>query len=193
MNDSHAMPDRAAQERWLKTYYLTRAVFSFAWVAAAVGVARYSTGFAAALLVCYPAWDALANLADGSRSGGLAANRTQAANAVASLAVAAAVAVALPDMHRVLGVFGAWAILSGLLQLGTGLRRWKAYGAQWAMILSGGQSALAGAVFIHQAGTALVPTIATVAGYAGFGAFYFLVSALSLHAGAWRRRSAVSR
>ncbi|WP_322402380.1 DUF308 domain-containing protein [Massilia luteola] len=193
MNDSHAMPDRAAQERWLKTYYLTRAVFSFVWVAAAVGVARYSTGFAAALLVCYPAWDALANVADGSRSGGLAANRTQAANAVASLAVAAAVAVALPDMHRVLGVFGVWAILSGLLQLGTGLRRWKAYGAQWAMILSGGQSALAGAVFIHQAGTAVEPTIATVAGYAGFGAFYFLVSALSLHAVAWRRRGAVGR
>jgi uncharacterized membrane protein HdeD (DUF308 family) len=158
-----------------------------------VGAARHSTGFAAALLVCYPAWDALANLADGSRSGGLAENRTQDANSVASLAVAAAVAVALPDMHRVLGVFGAWAILSGLLQLGTGLRRWKTYGAQWAMILSGGQSSLAGAVFIHQAGTSVVPTIATVAGYAGFGAFYFLVSALSLHAGAWRRRSAVSR
>jgi uncharacterized membrane protein HdeD (DUF308 family) len=114
-------------------------------------------------------------------------------NVIASLIVAVGVVVALPDMHRVLAVFGAWAIVSGLLQLGTGLRRWKAYGAQWAMILSGAQSALAGAVFIFQAGTSAVPTISTVVGYAGFGAFYFLVSALSLQAGAWRRKSAVSR
>jgi len=35
-----------------------------------------------------------------------------------------------------------------------------------------------------------VPSIATVAGYAGFGAFYFLVSALLLSIGAWRRKNA---
>ena len=45
-------------------------------------------------------------------------------------------------------IFGAWAILSGLLQLGTAVRRWKRFGAQWAMVLSGGQSALAGGFFI---------------------------------------------
>jgi uncharacterized membrane protein HdeD (DUF308 family) len=104
--------------------------------------------------------------------------------------VALALAIALPDMNKVLGIFGAWAIMSGLLQLGTGLRRWKAYGAQWAMILSGAQSALAGGFFIHQAGMPAAPTIATVAGYAGFGAFYFLVSALSLCVVAWRRQRA---
>lgn len=186
MNDSHA-----AQERWLKMYYLTRAVFSVAWVAAAVGAARHAPALAAALLVAYPAWDALANLVDGARNGGLAANRTQAVNVAASLIVAVGVAIALPDQNRVLAVFGAWAIVSGLLQLGTGLRRWKAYGAQWAMILSGAQSALAGAAFIVQARTSAVPALATVAGYAGFGAFYFLVSALSLQAAAWRRRRAV--
>eukprot|EP01031_Cornospumella_fuschlensis_P042948 gene42949-52483_t len=88
--------------------------------------------------------------------------------------------ISLPNMNQVLGVFGAWAILSGLLQLGTALRRWKLSGAQWAMVLSGAQSALAGAFFIFQAQTPTVPSIATVTGYAGFGAFYFLVSALSL-------------
>jgi uncharacterized membrane protein HdeD (DUF308 family) len=180
-------------ERWLKTYYLTRALFSFAWAAAAVSVARHAAGIAAALLVCCPAWDALANLADGTRSGGLAGNRTQAVNAVVSQMAAAAVAIALPDMNRVLGVFGAWAVLSGLLQLGTALRRWKAHGAQWEMVPSGAQSGLAGAVFMCQARTPALPSIATVAGHAGFGAFYFLASALSLQAGAWRRRNAVSR
>jgi hypothetical protein len=35
-----------------------------------------------------------------------------------------------------------------------------------------------------------MPSTATVTGYAGFGAFYFLVSALWLSAGALRRKNA---
>jgi hypothetical protein len=183
----HATPDHATQEGWLIRYYATRAAVAIAWVVAAVALAPDMPMLGAILLVLYPAWDALANLVDGVRSGGLTTNRTQAVNVAASAAIAVAVAVALPDMHRVLGLFGAWAILSGLLQLGTGLRRWKAYGAQWAMILSGAQSALAGGFFIYQAGLPATPSVATVAGYAGFGAFYFLVSALALTIRAMRR------
>jgi hypothetical protein len=190
MNTSAATIDHAAQEGWLKTYYFTRAAFSILWIVAALNTMRHDWGIAAFLLVGYPAWDALANLVDGVRSGGLAGNRAQAINVVVSLAVATAVAIALPDMHRVLGVFGAWAILSGLLQLGAALGRWKAVGAQWAMILSGAQSALAGAFFIFQAGQPATPSIATVTGYAGFGAFYFLVSALWLSVAALRRKHA---
>ena len=78
----------------------------------------------------------------------------------------------------------------GLLQLGAGLRRRKQYGAQWAMMLSGAQSALAGAVFVFQAQAPAVPSIATVAGYAGFGAFYFLVSAISTSITIRRKRAA---
>lgn len=170
----------AADEGWLKRYYFVRAGFAICWVIAVLALASQSTVASAVLLVAYPAWDALANVADGRRSGGLAANRTQLLNVVVSLAVALALAVSLPDMHRVLAVFGAWAILSGLLQLGTAVRRWKSFGAQWAMVLSGAQSALAGAVFIGQARMPAEPTVATLAGYAGFGAFYFLVSALLL-------------
>jgi len=176
-------------EQWLKTYYFTRAAFAIAWVLAALNAAPYSVA-AAILLVAYPVWDALANLVDAQRSGGLAANRTQAVNALVSLAVAAAIAAALEDMHLVLAVFGAWAILSGLLQFATGLRRWKAFGAQWAMILSGAQSALAGGFFIFQAGAAADPSVATVAGYAGFGAFYFLLSGLTLALRGMRRKVA---
>ncbi|MBV7534984.1 DUF308 domain-containing protein [Duganella sp. sic0402] len=177
-------------EQWLKTYYYARAAVSGAWMLAAFSVAQHSAAIAAALLVFYPLWDALANLVDGMRSGGVMRNRTQLLNTVASLLVAVAIWIALPDMHQVLAVFGVWAILSGLLQLGTALRRWKLHGAQWAMVLSGGQSALAGSFFIIQAQAAAMPTIATVAGYAGFGAFYFLVSALSLSISGWRRKSA---
>lgn len=178
------------QENWLNRYYYVRAAFSALWLIAAITIGKSSATASALLLIGYPAWDALANFIDSKRSGGLARNRTQLINVLVSLAVALALAVSLPDMHRVLGVFGAWAILSGLLQLGTALRRWKAHGAQWAMILSGAQSALAGAFFISQAQLPAEPSIATVAGYAGFGAFYFLVSALSLSFAARRRQRA---
>jgi uncharacterized membrane protein HdeD (DUF308 family) len=170
-----------SQEQWLKLYYFTRTAFSFTWVAAAYTVGQHSWAIAAVLLVAYPAWDALANFVDASRSGGLAQNRTQAINVVVSVATTLAVILALAmSMNWVLGVFGTWAILSGLLQLGTAVRRWKSYGAQWAMILSGGQSALAGTFFIVQAQMPMPPSINNVTGYAAFGAFYFLVSAVSL-------------
>lgn len=181
---------RADRERWLKQYYFIRAAFSVAWVVAAFAVAPSSAAIAGALLVFYPAWDAAANFVDGLRSGGLAQNRTQALNVLVSLATAVAVLIVLQmSMNRVLGVFGAWAILSGLLQLGTAIRRWRSFGAQWAMVLSGGQSALAGGFFIFQATTPMSPTIANVAGYAAVGAIYFLVSAIWLTVGAWRQRA----
>ncbi|MCK1383593.1 DUF308 domain-containing protein [Bradyrhizobium sp. 21] len=181
---------RADRERWLKQYYFVRAAFSLAWVGAAFAVAPSSPVIAGALLVLYPAWDAAANVADALRSGGLAQNRTQALNVVVSLATTVAVLVALQmSMNRVLGIFGAWAILSGVLQLGTAIRRWRSFGAQWAMVLSGAQSALAGAFFVFQATMPAVPSIANVAGYAAVGAIYFLVSAVWLTVSAWRQRA----
>ncbi|MGY4459796.1 DUF308 domain-containing protein [Bradyrhizobium sp. LB13.1] len=179
---------RADRERWLKFYYFIRAAFSVAWVGASFAVGPSSPVIAGALLVLYPAWDAAANLVDALRSGGLAQNRTQALNVVVSLATTVAVLVALQmSMNRVLGVFGAWAILSGLLQLGTAIRRWRSFGAQWAMVLSGAQSALAGGFFIFQATTPMSPSIANVAGYAAVGALYFLVSAVWLTVSELRR------
>jgi uncharacterized membrane protein HdeD (DUF308 family) len=191
MMDSHTDFVRSSQERWLKLYYFTRTAFSAVWVAAAFTVGQHSLTIAAVLLVVYPAWDAAANYFDASRSGGLAQNRTQAINVVVSLATTLAVVVALQmSMNWVLAVFGAWAILSGLLQLGTAVRRWKSYGAQWAMILSGGQSALAGVFFIVQARMPMPPSITNVAGYAAVGAFYFLVSAVWLSVSELRRKAA---
>lgn len=182
---------RDDREQWLKQYYFLRAAFSVAWVVAASAVAPSSAAIAGALLLLYPAWDAAANFVDVLRSGGLAQNRTQALNVVVSLATTVAVLLASQaSMNWMLGVFGAWAMLSGLLQLATAIRRWKSFGAQWAMVLSGGQSALAGGFFIFQASTPAVPSIANVTGYAGVGALYFLVSAVWLTVSEWRRRAA---
>lgn len=166
--------------RWLTSYYFARAGIATAWVAAAFTVGRDLPTVAAALLVAYPAWDAAANVVDARRAGGLAANASQAINAVVSTATAIAVLVASGrSPHAVLAVFGAWAILAGLLQLVTGARRWRA-GAQWAMVLSGAQSAVAGIHFVVKAHGAAMPSIADIAPYAAFGAFYFLISALWL-------------
>ncbi|MBB3220375.1 DUF308 domain-containing protein [Pseudoduganella umbonata] len=178
----------AAPEHWLKRYYFMRAAFSITWIIAVLTIAQSSAMAGAILLVGYPVWDAVANYLDSKRSGGLAANRTQLLNVVVSIVVALLLAVTWPNMHGVLAVFGAWAILSGLLQLGTAMRRWKNHGAQWAMALSGAQSALAGAFFIFQARMPAEPTVASLVGYAGFGAFYFLASALSLSVVGRRKR-----
>ncbi len=175
-------------DQWLKQYYFTRAAFSVLWVAAALTAGRHSFAAAAALLIIYPAWDAIANVIDAARSGGLAANRSQAINVAASSVMTIAVILALTmNMNWVLGAFGLWAIFSGLLQLGTAVSRWRTSGGQWAMILSGGQSSLVGALFIFQAQMPQEPSISTVAGYAGVGAFYFLVSAIWLSIALSRR------
>jgi uncharacterized membrane protein HdeD (DUF308 family) len=176
------------QEIWLKQYYFARATFSVAWVVAALTLGRQSSLIAALLLTIYPVWDAATNYVDALRNGGLFRNQAQAFNVAISLGVTLAVIVALTmSMNWVLGVFGGWAIFSGLLQLSTAVRRWKTSGGQWPMILSGGQSAVAGVIL--QARMPTSPSIANVAGYAGFGAFYFLVSAIWLTVSGMRRKT----
>ena len=160
----------------LRNYYLARGLVAAGWVTAAFTVGKSAPLAAAFLLVAYPAWDALANLFDAARSGGLGRNRSQAINAVMSGIAAFAIFLTLGDIKAMVAVFGAWAIVAGLLQLATGLRRWKAYDAQWSMVLSGAQSALAGGFFIKRSFVS-VHGIIDVAPYAAFGAFYFLVSA----------------
>jgi uncharacterized membrane protein HdeD (DUF308 family) len=165
----------------LKRYYFLRAGVSVVWVAAAFTVGVANPVAAGILLVLYPAWDAFANARDALANGGLRANGAQALNLVVSAVTTLAVLLTLRSgMHAVLTVFGAWAVLAGLLQLAAGVRRWKAYGAQWAMILSGAQSALAGVFFIKQATGPATPSIATIAPYAAIGAIYFLISAVWL-------------
>lgn len=180
-------------DHWLRFYYALRGVVSLVWVAAALVVGPQSSIVAAVLLLSYPAWDGLANTADARRNGGFRRNPTQTFNAAVSSVTTVAVAFALAaSMNAVLGVFGVWAALSGLLQLATAVRRWKLAGGQWVMILSGAQSAFAGVMFLREAGAPEVPSVADIAPYAAFGALYFLVSAgwLSVSSARRRRRTA---
>jgi uncharacterized membrane protein HdeD (DUF308 family) len=176
-------------DRWLSSYYALRGGVSLAWVAAALTVGTSSSLVAGALLMIYPAWDALANVIDARQNGGLRRNPTQAFNAaVSSLTTVAVAAAHAESMNAVLAVFGVWATLSGLLQLATAVRRRKRAGGQWVMVLSGVQSAAAGAMFLVKAGAPEVPSVADIAPYAAFGAFYFLVSSGWLIVSAARRR-----
>jgi uncharacterized membrane protein HdeD (DUF308 family) len=182
-------PISAEGNRWLKSYYFTRAAFSVVWVVAAVTLAHSMSAIVAALLLIYPAWDAAANLIDAQRNGGVLRNPTQLLNAAVSGVTTAAVAVALGmNMNAVLGVFGVWASLSGLLQLATGIRRWKSSGGQWPMILSGAQSTVVGVLFLQRASVPEIPSVAAIAPYAAFGAVYFLIAALWLTASDARSR-----
>ena len=192
MSHTNFAPQALPQgNQWLKPYYFSRAAFSVAWVAAALTLGKSDWAISAALLFVYPIWDAAANFADATRNGGLKRNPTQALNVGVSAVTAVAVGVALEmSMNVVLVVFGIWAALAGLFQLATAVRRWKGHGAQWAMILSGAQSALAGVVFIKQASGPKVPSITDIAPYVAFGAFYFLVSAIWLTVSDVRRHKA---
>jgi hypothetical protein len=166
---------------WLKSYYFTRFAFSAVWVVLAFSLAKGAPTLAAIMLVAYPAWDAVANFVDAQRTGGFSRNLSQLLNFLVSIITAVAVDIALgQSMNNVLFVFGIWAAFSGILQLVTGLRRWEVYGAQWAMILSGAQSALAGGFMVKMAGGTDPVGIANIAPYAAFGAFYFLISAVWL-------------
>ncbi|QPF83263.1 DUF308 domain-containing protein [Bradyrhizobium genosp. L] len=180
----------STQASWLRSYYLGRAVFSIAWIAAAV-LFKGQPSLVAFLLVIYPVWDAVANLADARVNGGLIANPSQTLNVgVSALAALAVIAAVSHSAYAVLGVFGVWAVLAGVLQLSTGARRWRHTGAQWAMILSGAQSALAGGYMISRSLGTVAPTILDIAPYAGFGAFYFLLSAIWLVALGYRNAHA---
>lgn len=164
----------------LRNFYFLRAVVAFAWVTLAFLSASAPALVVGALLVLYPAWDAVANVIDARRSGGLQTNPGQKFNALTSIITAVCMAVAF-TLHGNAGgvlVFGVWALLAGLFQLAVGIRRRK-LGGQAFMMISGAQSALAGVVFSIQAFGA-APGIAQLAPYAAFGGFYFLLSALWL-------------
>jgi uncharacterized membrane protein HdeD (DUF308 family) len=177
--DAHASN---ASPQWLKRYYAARALFSALWVAGAFTLGQAQPSIGIALLIAYPAWDCLANGVDAMRTGGFRANPSQLLNAAVSAIVTLAVAVtAGSDLHTAIGVIGVWAALSGILQLATGVRRRRSAGAQWPQMLSGAQSALAGAHFLVKAAhPATGVGVADVAPYAAFGAFYFAISAVVL-------------
>ncbi|WP_299574741.1 DUF308 domain-containing protein [uncultured Williamsia sp.] len=161
----------------LRGVYLARAVFAVAW-ALAVVVAMPDLGpVLTALLVVYPVVDAGAVVVAARSDGRASSPRiAEKANIVVSCLVAIAVGVASTmSIAAAVGVWGAWAVLSGATQLITAVQRRRA-GGQTPQILSGAISVAAGTSFVAQA-VAGSDSITGVGGYALLGGLFFLVSA----------------
>jgi uncharacterized membrane protein HdeD (DUF308 family) len=166
--------------RSLRKLYFIRAAFSVVWVILVALFAKTSMEIASILLIIYPAWDLVGTFLDMRANHGTTSKTPQYVNAVISGITTVAVGIALQKgVPEALMVFGAWAIGTGLIQLILGLRRRKFLGGQWPLIISGGQSIIGGSSFILLAHD---PTkgITSLAGYAAFGAFYYLLAAFRL-------------
>jgi uncharacterized membrane protein HdeD (DUF308 family) len=180
----------------LRTLYFVRTGFSIVWVAlvfllaATVTTATPPTAVAVLLLAVYPVWDAVATFLDARASAAEKSHLVQYLNIVAGLAAGTAILVAAGSgLTAMLIVFGAWASVSGAVQLTLALRRRKPVGGQWPMIISGGLSVLAGISFMATSG-APHTSLTTIAGYSAFGAFWYLFGAILLIRAAQRTRTA---
>ncbi|MCF1593880.1 DUF308 domain-containing protein [Streptomyces muensis] len=170
----------------LRSLHLIRVAFSLIWVALVVTTSASlvstdrPTATAAVLLVSYPLWDAVATLLERRMAGTGSADRVGTTNVALGLATAAGMIIAVfSTIGTTLLVFGIWALLSGAIQLVVAIRRRRTVGAQWPMVISGGQSVLAGAGIAATSASA-TSGLSTVAGYSAFGAFWFLVSVTAL-------------
>jgi uncharacterized membrane protein HdeD (DUF308 family) len=159
----------------LRRLYFVRFGFAIVWAALLFATAAKLGPVSVTLLVLYPLVDVAAAVLDvrSSRASTLYANI-----AISSLAAVGLAVATTSGIPAVLRVWGAWAVLAGLVQLVVGVRR-RALGGQWAMILSGGISVLAGTTFIAQA-SGSGASLTSLAGYAVLGGVFFLISALRL-------------
>jgi hypothetical protein len=168
--------------RSLRNLYFVRTAFQVVWAAAVIASAMTQPLVAAVLFLLYPLWDVACTVFDLTTISTSGSSRTsQIVNAV--LGVAAALGIGLTVFHQpiyAVAVFGAWAFAAGLLQLVLGLiRRKQVGGGQWAMILSGAQSMVAGVAYFL-GGLYDKRHIKDVGGYATFGALYFLIGGILL-------------
>ena len=168
--------------RSLRNLYFVRTLVQAVWAASVITTAMKQPQVAALLFLLYPLWDVACTVYDLNTLSKSDSERTsQIINAV--LGVGAAIGIGLTVYHQPIysvAVFGVWAFGAGLLQLVLGLiRRKQLGGGQWAMILSGAQSMVAGVAFCL-GGLYDKRHIKDVGGYAIFGAIYFLIGGILL-------------
>jgi uncharacterized membrane protein HdeD (DUF308 family) len=163
----------------LRRLYFVRFGFALVWAVLLFTSASDLGPLSVPLLVLYPLFDVAAAVFDARSSRAAGPARGLYVNmAVSSLAAIGVAVAASSGIPAVLRVWGAWAIVAGLVQLIVGVSR-RHLGGQWPMIISGAISTLAGTSFILQAGKDGA-TLSNLAGYALLGGIFFLVSALRL-------------
>jgi uncharacterized membrane protein HdeD (DUF308 family) len=154
--------------------FLIRGLVAIAWALAFATTLDSLTAGAAVLLVLYPVIDVVASVIDARHQTGRA-RRVLVVNAVISAVTAVAIGFAATgDKGDVLAVFGVWALLTGIAQFVTALRRRAAFGWQWPMLAAGGVSTIGGVIFTIMATTAN-PTLMPLAVYAATGGVDFII------------------
>jgi uncharacterized membrane protein HdeD (DUF308 family) len=179
---NHAAADAPPSRDVPRRIAIARAVLALVWAAGlviAVGDQVPSTSSdvpvaAAALLASYPAIDVVASIA--AALGTDAAGRVLRINAaISALAIVAIGATAFgADAGATLAAFGAWAAVSGAIQLAVALHRRRTEGRQLPMIVSGGLSTIAGIGFLATSGIDDAQ-LASVGGYMALGALLYLL------------------
>ena len=136
----------------IRNLYVTRVAFAIVWVSLLVTVdpSHGSTGvFGTALLIAYPATDAIASAIDLRREPTRAVRALQATNLLTSATATLLVAVLAPQgITEAMNAFAGWAIVAGSIQLSVGLLRMRKVDGQWPMIISGAGSLFAGTTFL---------------------------------------------
>jgi uncharacterized membrane protein HdeD (DUF308 family) len=179
---NHAAADAPPSRDVPRRIAIARGVLALVWAAAlviAVGDHVPSTDSdvpiaAAALLASYPAIDVVASIA--AALGADADGRVLRINAaISALAIVAIGATAFgADAGATLAAFGAWAAVSGAIQLAVALHRRRTEGRQLPMIVSGGLSTIAGVGFLAASGMDDAQ-LASVGGYMALGALLHLL------------------
>jgi uncharacterized membrane protein HdeD (DUF308 family) len=175
-------PDASRSRDRPRRIAIVRAVLALAWAAAlviAVGDEVPTTSSdvpiaAVALLATYPAIDVVASIA--GALGANAAPRTLAVSAAISVLAIVAIGVTAfgSDAGATLAAFGAWAAVSGAIQLASAVHLRRTEGHQLPMIVSGGLSTIAGIGFVASSGMEDAQ-LARVGGYMALGALLYLL------------------
>jgi len=180
---SNTAPIEQLQAHSLRNLYFTRTAVQLLWAAIVIATAASNPALAAGLLILYPLWDVACTVYDlrSSTRSSSGPSTAQYVNAVlGTLAVIGIAITAFKSPQQAVVTFGAWAFAAGLAQLAVGISRRKQMGGQWAMILSGLQSAAAGVAFIL-GGLHDKTHIKDLGGYAIFGGVYFLIAGFLMH------------
>ncbi|MGI5151662.1 hypothetical protein ACQEVC_35780 [Plantactinospora sp. CA-294935] len=174
-----AAPGISSTAAALRRLYFVRFVFAIVWAGVMFAITDELNPVVGTLFVLYPLFDVAAAVVDARASRSTDSPALLYLNiAVSSLAAIGLAVAAASGIPAVLRVWGAWAVVAGLIQLIVAVRR-RRMGGQWPMIFSGGLSVLAGGSFFAAA-SAADPALTNAVGYAIPGAIFFLVSAVRL-------------
>jgi uncharacterized membrane protein HdeD (DUF308 family) len=163
----------------LRRLYFARFAFAVVWAIVLIVSTTTINPLLTVLLVLYPLVDAAAVFWQLRSEGRAQASRVpEWFNVVLSVVAAIALGwAATVSLSAALAVWGAWAIVSGIVQLLAAILRRKT-GGQVPLIISGAISIFAGSSFLVM--SAHTTSVVGIGGYAILGAIFFLIAAIRL-------------